>query len=232
MTGCSISVIMPVFNAELYLKYAIDSVLHQSLQDFEFIIINDGSTDASEQIILSYENPRIRYINNIENKGLVYSLNKGIEESIGKYIVRMDADDISLPERFAIQLKFLDDNQQYGLCCSDISTIDANNEIITSEYYGELSAPLEWQMLWENPVAHPTVMMRREFIDTFNFRYDESDFPAEDYGLWCRFILKSPIKRLKETLLYYRISANSIFHSSKARALEKASLVTTQYAHD
>lgn len=228
--SCLISVIIPVFNAEPYLKYAIDSVINQSLQDFEVIIINDGSSDRSEEIIMSYNNPVIKYINHEKNRGLVYSLNEGIRESLGEYIVRMDHDDICLPERLEVQLRFLENNKDYGLCSSDISTINEKGELLQSNFYGRLNLPLEWEILWQNPIAHPSVMIRKSFILNNNLSYKETNYPADDYGLWCDCILKAPIIRLSETLLKYRILNNSAFHSSKAKALEKASLITTEYA--
>lgn len=221
---------MPVYNAELYLKSAIDSVLNQTLQDFEFIIINDGSSDGSEEIILSYLSSKIKYIKNDKNRGLSFSLNKGLKVASGAYITRMDADDVCLPNRFDTQIRFLENNQNYGLCCSEITTIDENDEILVSNFYGKLPCPIEWEILWQNPIAHPSVMIRRNYITEFDLYYNEAYFPAEDYGLWCICILKFPVKRLNEMLIYYRILKNSMFHSAKLEALKKASLVTIDYA--
>lgn len=226
----SISVIMPVFNAERYLKAAIDSVNNQTLQDFEFIIINDGSTDSSEEIILSYNLPNLRYVKNDQNSGFAYSLNKGIEIAKGNYLARMDADDICSSDRFITQWRFLEQNQKYGMCCSDVSTIDEKDKIIQANLFGNVTCPLEWEMLWMNPVAHPSVMIRKSTLQDNNLSYDAMLFPAEDYGLWCNFILKAPIKRLSEVLLNYRILDTSMFHSSQTEALEKARLSTNKYA--
>ena len=103
-----ISVILPVYNAERFLREAIDSVLKQTFVDFEFIILNDGSTDKTEDIILSYKDPRIRYVKNEKNLKLIKTLNKGVDMARGKYIARMDADDISLPERFEKEVAYLE----------------------------------------------------------------------------------------------------------------------------
>ena len=105
---------MPVYNGEKYLQEAIESILNQTFKDFEFIIINDGSTDKTLEIIKSFTDPRIKLITQ-ENRGIIYSLNKGITESRGKYIARMDADDISLPERLEKEYRFLEQNPNYGI---------------------------------------------------------------------------------------------------------------------
>src|SRR5688500_8514963 len=103
-----VSVLMPVYNAEAYVSEAIQSILQQTYKNFEFLIINDGSTDNSEKLINTFSDSRIRYIRNSENIKLVATLNKGIDLSVGKYLVRMDADDISLPERLQKQVDFME----------------------------------------------------------------------------------------------------------------------------
>ena len=118
MTSATVTVLMPVYNGEMYLREAIDSILHQTFTDFEFLIINDGSTDNSETIILSYDDSRIRYEKNDSNLKLIATLNKGIELAKGKYIVRMDADDISIPDRIEKQVAFLEKNPDVGICGS------------------------------------------------------------------------------------------------------------------
>src|SRR5690606_1184748 len=111
-------IILPAYNAEKYLAEAIESILNQSFKDFEFIIINDGSKDRTEDVILSYNDPRIVYLNNEANLGLIDKLNKGFNIARGKYIARMDADDISSPERLYIQYQFLENNPDYVICSS------------------------------------------------------------------------------------------------------------------
>ena len=106
-----ISVLMPAYNAEKYIGEAIESILNQTYKDFEFIIINDGSIDRTEDIILSYDDPRIIYLKNKENSGIVASLNNGLKQAKGQYVARMDADDISLPTRFEKQLQYMESNQ-------------------------------------------------------------------------------------------------------------------------
>ena len=112
----AVSVVMPVYNGEKYLRESIDSILNQTYTDYEFIIVNDGSNDKTEEIILSYNDNRIRYIKNEKNLQIVKSLNRGIELAKGRYIARMDADDISLPRRFEKQITFMENNLEIGVC--------------------------------------------------------------------------------------------------------------------
>ena len=119
---------MPVYNAEKYLKEAIDSILNQTYEDFLFFIINDGSSDDSEKIILNYKDSRIRYLKNEENKGLIFTLNRGLELITTKYLVRMDADDISYPERLEILLDIMNSNTDINVLGSGMSVIGAHPE--------------------------------------------------------------------------------------------------------
>jgi len=132
-----ISVLMPVFNAEKDLRQAIDSILNQSFTDFEFLIINDGSTDDSVNIIRSFTDPRIRLIQNPQNLGLVPTLNRGLAEACGKYIARMDADDISEPERFASQIVLLEKTPA-DICGGLFRIIDSEGKVT-----GNVSVPFQ-----------------------------------------------------------------------------------------
>ena len=133
------TVLMPVYNAEKYVAEAIDSILNQTFNDFEFLIINDGSTDNSLDIIKSYDDPRITIINNETNLGLSHTLNKGIELARGEYIIRMDADDISLSIRLEKQIEFMDSNQHIGICGSWIQTFDkSGNQSIWNKVTGSI----------------------------------------------------------------------------------------------
>ena len=136
-----ISVIMPVLNAELYLKTAIESVLSQTIPDFEFIIINDGSTDKTEEIIKSYQDPRIIYIKNDTNIGLSKSYNLGIRASKGEFIARMDADDISFKDRFESQLEFLEAHQEVGVVGGGVILIDESGKEFASPFRGGVFCP-------------------------------------------------------------------------------------------
>lgn len=196
-----VSVLMPVYNGATYLREAIDSILAQTFVDFEFLIINDGSTDLSETIIASYDDSRIKYLKNDHNRGLVNTLNLGIEAAQGEYIARMDADDISLPARFATQVAFLDQQPNVGACGTGY------------RYFGEVneekllpSDPQEAFVLLSSTscLGHPTSMIRKSVLDHHSIRY-ESDYEyAEDYAFWIRISQVASLCSLPESLLLYR----------------------------
>lgn len=203
-----VSVLMPVYNAERHLKEALDSVLAQSYQHLEFVIVNDGSTDGSEKIILSYNDSRIRLLPNPENKGLIYSLNKGIAACNGKYIARMDADDISMPERLAEQVAFMEQHPEVGVCGCDYTQFSASGE----QSFRALSVHDEIlsQMIFNSSVVHPSLMLRssvlKEFDPVFNAGYHHS----EDYELWSKLILRTKFSAVHRLLFRYRIHAAQV----------------------
>jgi len=204
-----VSVIMPVYNGEKYLREAIQSILNQTFIDFEFIILNDGSTDKTEEIILAYDDPRIHYIKNETNLQLVETLNKGIKFAKGKYVARMDADDISLPTRLEEQVKFMEDNPDIGISGSaaivfgeNINTsiwkLLKNNEAIKSE------------LLFSSTFAHPSVIMNKKMILKYNLFYDNNFLHAEDFELWTRMAKVTKMANISKPLLKYRVVENSI----------------------
>ena len=130
MRNPKITVLMPVYNGEKYLREAIGSILNQTFNDFEFLIINDSSTDSTREIILSYDDTRIRLEDNEKNIGLTHSLNKGLRLAKGKYVARMDADDISLPDRLEKQLAVIENNTDVSIVACWIDIIDKNNTYI------------------------------------------------------------------------------------------------------
>jgi glycosyltransferase involved in cell wall biosynthesis len=203
-----ISVIMSVYNAEKYLDKAIESILTQTYDDFEFVIIDDKSTDNSADIISSYadQDNRIRYFKNKNNRGLTYSLNKALKLAKGKYIARMDADDISVPEKLEIQYDFLQKNKEISFVGTSAYNIDENGEIIS-----ERNVPLEYEEIKRsiklvNPVIHPSVMFYKKDILVIG-GYNEKYKKVQDYDLWFRAIANGlKIKNLSDRLLYYRVN--------------------------
>lgn len=200
-----ISVIMPVFNSQNYLREAIESILNQTFRDFEFIIINDASTDESLNIINSYNDSRIQVIDNSLNKGAPLSLNLGLQLASGEYIARMDADDISFPERFSKQVEYLDQNFHISVLGTNVIEIDQKGKPITgypSKYPSDPNL-IRWLLLFKNCLRHPTVMARRSFFEAVGVFNDEWR-PAADYHLWLRAAYKYSYSNLTEALLYYR----------------------------
>jgi len=183
-----ISVIMPVYNTELFLDKAIKSILEQSFKNFEFIIINDGSTDASLEIIQRYKkiDNRIILINR-ENKGLIHSLNEGIENSKGEYIARMDADDISFPNRFEEQIKLIKKDNA-DICGSHFFIINEEDEFIDTFIVPLKKRNFLNYLCITTPFAHPSVMLKKSFLTQNNIQYGQTIYQnAEDYALWVQF---------------------------------------------
>lgn len=205
-----ISVIMSVYNAEKYLSEAIESILNQTCRNFEYIIINDGSTDKSLEIIEKYNtlDDRIILINR-ENKGLITSLNEGIDLSKGKYIARMDADDISLPKRFEEQINFLEKNTDIGVCGTWVEVFGENikDTLWKMPFIDEELKP---RLLFSVTFAHPSVMMRKELIDKYSLKYKKQYKHAEDYNFWLDFSKYTKFANIPQKLLRYRYLETSI----------------------
>ncbi len=203
---------MPCYNAENFLAYSIESILCQTFKDFELIIIDDCSTDSSPDIIKSYleRDRRIIYLRNEKNSGVAASLNRGILYAHGEYIARMDADDISEPERLERQASFMNENPDCIVCGADIIIIDEKNNKIGSRTYCRTDDDIKKNILRMSPFAHPSVIMRRKILIKNKFLYTE-DFPrAEDYDLWLRMADCGEYANLDHFLLKYRISDKGI----------------------
>ncbi|NNC50945.1 MAG: glycosyltransferase [Flaviramulus sp.] len=216
-----ITVLMPVYNCELYVSEAIESILNQTFDDFEFLIIDDASTDKTVSIIKSFEDPRIHLIEKPINVGYTDSLNLGLKIANGKYIARMDGDDISLPERFAKQIAFLETHPEVVLCGAWLNIIDSNRIVKLPENHTSIKLAL----LKGNCIVHPTIMMRKQTLDEFSIRYELSKEPAEDYALWVKLLRLGRLHNLQEVLLYYRKHGAQV-SSKRANEQQKSALYT------
>ena len=209
----SVSVLMPVYNGEEYLAEAIESVLSQTFSDLEFVIINDGSTDGTGRILADYEqrDERIRVIHR-ENRGLAAALNQGLDLARGGYIARMDADDVSHPERLAIQVAYLDSHPEVGLVSADCHLIDpvgviTGGPLLQSPLAG---AHVEWELYWGNPIVHPSVVFRATVVRSCGGYPTGFSYYSEDYALWLRMVTVTRIAVLQRTLLYLRKHPGSV----------------------
>jgi len=212
-----VSVIMPVFNGEKYLKESVSSILNQTFDNFEFLIINDGSTDNSLDIIKSFNDDRIILINNETNLKIVTSLNKGLSRAKGKYIARMDCDDISLPRRLEKQVAFLENNEDIGICGSWISLIgEKENEIWQSPINPD---EIKCRLLFHSTLFHPSVILRKQLLSISGLKYDKKFLYAQDYNLWVEASRITKISNIQEVLLLYRIHKQKI--SSKYRDIQR-----------
>ena len=215
-----VTVLMPVYNAAPYLAEAVESILSQTLTDFEFLVVDDGSTDDSVEILRQYNDPRIRIIRNLGNLGIARALNRGLEEAAGRYVARMDADDISRPGRLARQLAFMEANPATGLCGSWVRFFP-----YPERYTWKLpatSAEIRCRQFHTVGVAHPTVFFRRELFARHGLTYDPAYPLLEDYELWGRALRHTEFANIQEVLLDYRISGSQITTAHRSAQLERA----------
>lgn len=202
-----VTVLMPVYNGEEYLKEAIDSILNQTFKDFELLIINDGSNDGSLDIINSYQDPRIRLVNNEENLKLIKTLNKGLRLASGEYIARMDSDDTCHPRRLEIQVEMLDENPDIAVCGTGMKVIGKK---YAKPFLAKGEENIKNYLVVKNCMAHPSIMMRKDIIEEYDYFYDEKFVHAEDYELFQRISWNHKIVNINKPLLNYRLSASGI----------------------
>lgn len=197
----SLSVILPVFNAASFLKEAIDSILYQTYSDFELLIYDDGSTDKSRAIIDTYTDARIirKYFD--VNQGLIKILNIGFNDAQGKYIVRMDADDISLPDRFQKQFDFMEANPKLGISGTQLKLI--HNDEVVSRPLDDIA--IRWWFFKGSPFAHPSVIIRTSVINQHHLSFNSNAYVAEDFDLWWRMGFHCQMANIDEALVLYRI---------------------------
>ncbi len=201
-----ITVLMPVFNCEAFVGEAIESILDQSFGDFEFLIIDDASTDNTREIIKSYQDPRITLIEKAHNTGYTRSLNHGLSIAKGEYIARMDGDDISLPERFLRQLEFMDSHPDVVVCGTNFGFVGkdgAKNQPIQHE-------DIKIKLLNKTALGHPTTMIRKKVLFENGIVYDVEKEPAEDYAMWVFLLRVGKLHNLKEVLFKYRQHNNQV----------------------
>jgi glycosyltransferase involved in cell wall biosynthesis len=199
-----VSVVMSVYNGQEYLADAIESILGQSYNDFEFIIIDDGSSDKSGSILKTYagKDKRIKLLSQA-NKGLVASLNRGMKTARGKYVARQDADDKSEPMRLEKQIKFLEDHQHIVIVGSSIHVMDEGGHIMHQHAVLLNDPELRQELLIRSPFAHGSVVFRRDEAVKAGL-YDAESWPAEDYDLWLRLSRHGQLASLDSYLYIYR----------------------------
>lgn len=222
-TNPFVSVLMPVYNAEAYLKLAIESIINQTYKNFELILVNDGSTDKSEMIIQDFKDPRVILINNPENKGLIATLNHGISICKGTYILRMDADDISSLDRIEKQVAFMEEHLNVGVLGGYMKDL-GNGSSAVHKFYTDHES-IKCNLLFNSALAHPTVIFRKNIIDNLSLVYSQEYKDAEDYELWERLSSVTTFSNLPEVILQYRIHANQVSQSKSASQMASADKV-------
>jgi glycosyltransferase involved in cell wall biosynthesis len=195
---------MAVYNGEEYLKEAIDSILNQTFRDFEFLIVNDASTDSTSIILSQYSDPRIRVIDNESNEGLTYSLNLMLAQSCGDYIARMDADDIALPNRLEIQHAFMEMHSKIGICGSFVESFIQGTKKKQIVRFPETDAGIRAFTFFQSPFCHPTTMFRKKINDGYCLQYSPLYIKSEDYALWVELLKYTQGATIPLVLLKYR----------------------------
>ncbi|QJD97556.1 glycosyltransferase [Mucilaginibacter robiniae] len=218
-----LSVILPVYNTEKYIKEAVDSILNQTYKDFELIVLNDASTDGTLGILQQYQDTRLKVITNEQNLKVVKTLNKGLDLAQGEYIARMDADDISHPQRFEKQIQFLEQHPDVDFVGSWVQTFGSESNIMRAATEHE---HIKVRLFFLNPIFHPVVMFRRESFEKHGLRYDEHFTNAEDYGMWVKAIDHIKFANVPEILLKYRVHS---FNVSVIKASNRAVLDEIHY---
>lgn len=206
-----ISVVMAAYNTDKYIEEAIKSILNQTFKEFEFIIIDDASTDNTWKIISKFakKDKRIRAFQNKNNLKVSYSLNRGIKEAKGKYIARIDADDWSYPYRLKLQFDFMEMNPEIGISGGIMEICNENLKPIVQRKYSLTDKELRKSIFYFSPFSHPLIIIRKSILIKTSL-YDKQYFPAEDYELYFKIGLLSKFANLDEILLRYRVINNSL----------------------
>jgi len=205
----AITVLMPAYNASSTIGEAVTSVLGQTFPDFEFLILDDGSTDSTAEQAAAFQDPRIRVVRNLKNLGLIATLNKGIELAAGRYLARMDADDISLPERFARQYRLMEESPAVVSCSA--WTLDFAPHRLPRYHFREADhASLLARMVVEPPLSHPAAFIRRSTLLEHGLRYDPRYPHCEDYRLWFDLSQVGRLSNVQALLLRARMSESSV----------------------
>lgn len=218
-----VSVLMPVYNAEKYVAEAVESILSQTFGDFEFLIINDGSSDSSLAILKRYskKDQRLRLLSR-PHTGLVVALNEILQLARGKYLARMDSDDVALPERFRLQVAFLESEPDVVCVGGAHELIDDKGRLLTRLEMPESNNEIQQLALAGHvTINHPSAMIRRTSLIEVG-GYDEAMLPAEDLDLWLRLGEVGALANLKDTVLKYRMHTKSVSEQNQIQQRSKA----------
>jgi glycosyltransferase involved in cell wall biosynthesis len=203
VTSPQISVTLSIFNGEAFLDQAIASILAQTFTDFELVVVDDGSTDRTPEILKSLSDPRLRVLTQ-PNAGLAVSLNRAIWRSRGRLIARMDADDVALPERFARQVAYLDSHPEVGVLGTGSEEITPAGRVVDRVVPPAEDAEIRRVLIRRNPFVHSSIMARREVIERMG-GYNERLTVAQDYDLWMRAAALTRFANLPDPLVRRRL---------------------------
>lgn len=217
-----VTVLMPVYNAEKFVEHAVRSIINQSFKEFELIVVDDGSTDQTHRILMQFDKKVVKVFSQ-EKSGITAALNRGLSLANGKYIARMDADDIALPERLQKQVAFLEAYPEIGIVGSAVLVIDDSGRKWGVQTFEPTDIGIRWTSLLKNPFVHPSVMFRKNLLDDHNLEY-RSLHHAEDYDLWIRLLRFTKGSNIEQPLMLYRV------HKSNVSILHRKAQFESHYA--
>jgi len=221
-----ITIIMSAYNASSFVEDCIKSIINQTFKNYEFIIVDDASTDNTYQKISRFTDSRIKLFRNASNKGLTANLNFCVALAKGKYIARIDSDDICLPNRLQTQYEFLEENTGISVVGSNAYLIDMDNCIVGITDEAIHDKEIKTKMLITNPIIHPSTMIRK--IDLLRFNYDENFMVCQDYDLWVRMSnANRKFSNIKDPLILYRLNYSGTTRKAKCNVKERISLLST-----
>ncbi len=215
----AVTVLMPVHNGGRFLTEAIDSILGQTFKDFEFVVVDDASTDDTAKVLAGVDDPRMVVLANDSQSGVAASLNRGIDAARGDLIARMDADDVADPRRLEHQVAFMADHPDVVLCGTEAQRIDADGLHLQSIKRLHSDIEIRWHLLTANPFIHPSVVFRTETIRRIG-GYDPALQCAQDYDLWCRLSMEGKCANLPEQLVQYRFHSQAISANKRNQQLQ------------
>lgn len=225
MSRPAVSVLMPAYNAGNFIASAVRSVLAQDFAAFELLIIDDGSTDDTADVVVGFTDTRIRVLRHGTNQGLVATLNEGLREARAPLVARQDADDLGRRDRLSRQIAHLSENPEDIAVASEARLIDSRNRNIGRLRLPRTRHQLRWDLCFRNPVPHSSVMMRRQIVLEEFGGYPESA-ASEDYALWSRIAAEGGFGIMKRTLVDYRLHPSSVMMSSGGRVADIARIRT------
>jgi Glycosyl transferase family 2 len=202
-----VSVLLAAHDDASFLREAVDSVLGQTLGDLELIVVDDASTDGTQALLDEIEDDRLRVVRNEEQAGLASSLNRGLDLARGRYLARLDADDVALPERLERQVERLRAEPRAAVVGTAIVDVDEHGQTGGTHVLPVRATPLRWHALFSSPFFHPTVLVDRELLSAHGLRYDPAYLESEDYDLWSRLFAFADGANLSAPLVRKRVHA-------------------------
>lgn len=222
-----VSVVIVTYNCDRYLPIAVESILRQSFSDLELIVIDNASTDGSRHYLDGVRDPRLVRINNPRNGG-PQAANLALPVARGRYLARLDADDVALPGRLRRQFEFMEAHPDIGLCGSAYEEIDENGKHRNQSAVVQDAAEIRWQLGWQNFIGHSTVMARTQLVTSLG-GYREDLWCVQDYDLISRIALNSKVTMLPDCLVQYRVYSNSITHVRNEEMLRTSLQVSVSH---